>query len=200
MCNVLQGCGRSSHTGVRCREEYRCRTVCMESVHWWHGRGGGAGLSRTSLHEIKKITVFFCLNESVLHFFWEWFNLKGKSTKKMQPKYIYFEETISGRAEKLNTVSLCHVCLLDSLIQTRLTRSNVNKRHWPPINVDASLNVRSNSCSLNRARCPHIWAHKLSFIASVLHWCCVHQWMSRPVDAQHWQGSILASCLLWHTL
>lgn len=149
-----------------------------------------------------KITVFFCflfqfstfsysgLIQRALHFF---------STKKMQCKYIYFEETVSRRAEKLNTASSCHVCLPDSLIQTRLTRSNVNKRHWPPINVDSSLNVCSNSCRLNRARCPHVWAHKLSFIASVLHWCCRQQWMSQPVDAQHWQGSILASCLLWHT-
>lgn len=118
----------------------------------------------------------------------------------MQCKYIYFEETISRRAEKLNSGSSCRVCLPDSLIQTRLTRSNVNKRHWPPINVDASWNVRSNSCSLNRARCPHVWAHKLSFIASVLHWCCGQRWMSQPVEAQHWQGSISVSCLLWHTL
>lgn len=93
------------------------------------------------------------------------FNMKSKRSHS----FLLFK-WIGGRAEKLNTVSPCHVCLPDSLIQTRWTRSNVNKRHWPPINVDASLNVRSNSCSLNRAGCPHVWAHKLSFIASVLHW------------------------------
>lgn len=116
----------------------------------------------------KKITVFFCLNESVLYFFLQWFHLKGKSTKKCNANTFiltkpYLEE---------QRVSSCHVCLPDCLIQTRLTQSNVNERHWPPINVDASLNVRSNSCSLNCSRCRHVWAHKLRFIAFVLHWCC----------------------------